>query len=161
MTKTDTAGGEEQGINDPLLAEIEYLSTKLAAVRERISRVIFGQQNVIDEALIVLFAGRHALLGGVPDLAKTRLVKTLGTVLGLSEKRVQFTPDVMPADIIGSEVSDESHILQPQAGRFARHRVATKPLVTWTGRPFPRSFQSHRKICATVHTGEYADVLRG
>ena len=97
-----------QGSNESLLTEIEQLSTKLTAVRERISRVIFGQQNVIDEALIALFAGGHALLIGVPGLAKTRLVETLGTVLGLSEKRVQFTPDLMPADIIGSEVLEES-----------------------------------------------------
>ena len=108
MTITDTARGEVQGSNESLLTEIEQLSTKLTAVRERISRVIFGQQNVIDEALIALFAGGHALLIGVPGLAKTRLVETLGTVLGLSEKRVQFTPDLMPADIIGSEVLEES-----------------------------------------------------
>ena len=91
-----------------MLAEIEQLGARLAAVRERIGRVIFGQHNVIDEALIVLLAGGHALLIGVPGLAKTRLVETLGTVLGLSEKRVQFTPDLMPADIIGSEVLEES-----------------------------------------------------
>ncbi len=91
-----------------MLAEIERLGAKLAAVRETVGRVIFGQQNVIDETLIVLLAGGHALLIGVPGLAKTRLVETLGTVLGLSEKRVQFTPDLMPADIIGSEVLEES-----------------------------------------------------
>ena len=91
-----------------MLAEVEQLGARLATVRERIGRVIFGQHNVVDEALIVLLAGGHALLIGVPGLAKTRLVETLGTVLGLSEKRVQFTPDLMPADIIGSEVLEES-----------------------------------------------------
>ena len=91
-----------------MLSEIDQLGGKLAAVQERIGRVIFGQQDVIDESLIVLLAGGHALLIGVPGLAKTRLVETLGTVLGLSEKRVQFTPDLMPADIIGSEVLEES-----------------------------------------------------
>ena len=88
--------------------EIERLTAKLAAVRERIGRVIFGQQAVIDETLITLLAGGHALFIGVPGLAKTRLVETLGTVLGLSAKRIQFTPDLMPADIVGSEVLEES-----------------------------------------------------
>jgi len=70
--------------------------------------VIFGQAEVIDQALITLLAGGHALLIGVPGLAKTRLVETLGTVLDLDDKRVQCTPDLMPADIIGSEVLEES-----------------------------------------------------
>src|SRR6266481_4817672 len=91
----------------PLLAEIDALGKRLALVRERIGRVIFGQREVIDQALITLLAGGHALLIGVPGLAKTRLVETLGTVLGLDDKRVQCTPDLMPADIIGSEVLEE------------------------------------------------------
>ena len=77
-------------------------------MRERIGRVIFGQHEVIDQALITLLAGGHALLIGVPGLAKTRLVETLGTVLGLEDKRIQCTPDLMPADILGSEVLEES-----------------------------------------------------
>jgi len=88
--------------------EIEALGARLAAVRQRIGRVIFGQAEVIDQALITLLAGGHALLIGVPGLAKTRLVETLGTVLDLDDKRVQCTPDLMPADIIGSEVLEES-----------------------------------------------------
>src|SRR5713101_4471841 len=83
------------------------LGQRLALVRERIGRVIFGQQETIDQALITLLAGGHVLLIGVPGLAKTRLVETLGTVLGLDDKRVQCTPDLMPADIIGSEVLEE------------------------------------------------------
>ena len=70
--------------------------------------MIFGQREVVDQALITLLAGGHALLIGVPGLAKTKLVDTLGTVLGLDDKRVQFTPDLMPADILGSEVLEES-----------------------------------------------------
>jgi MoxR-like ATPase len=80
----------------------------MALVREHVGRIIFGQQEVVDQTLITLLAGGHALLIGVPGLAKTRLVETLGAVLGLSEKRVQFTPDLMPADIIGSEVLEEA-----------------------------------------------------
>ena len=96
-----TAGGD-------LAAEIDALGQRLTAVRERIGRVIFGQRDVIDQALITLLAGGHALLIGVPGLAKTRLVETLGTVLGLEDKRIQCTPDLMPADILGSEVLEES-----------------------------------------------------
>ena len=91
-----------------LLAEIEALGGRLALVRDRIERIIFGQREVVDQALITLLAGGHALLIGVPGLAKTRLVETLGTILGLEDKRIQCTPDLMPADIIGSEVLEES-----------------------------------------------------
>ncbi|HEX4194691.1 MAG TPA: MoxR family ATPase [Stellaceae bacterium] len=87
---------------------MDALGQRLAAVRERIGRVIFGQHEVIDQALITLLAGGHALLIGVPGLAKTRLVETLGIVLGLEDKRIQCTPDLMPADILGSEVLEES-----------------------------------------------------
>jgi MoxR-like ATPase len=91
-----------------LAGEIEVLGQRLTQVRERIGRVIFGQREVIDQALITLLAGGHALLIGVPGLAKTRLVETLGAVLGLEDKRIQCTPDLMPADILGSEVLEES-----------------------------------------------------
>ncbi len=90
-----------------LVAEIETLGQRLAQVRERIHRIIFGQEAVVDQSLVTLLSGGHGLLIGVPGLAKTRLVETLGTVLGLEEKRVQCTPDLMPADIIGSEVLEE------------------------------------------------------
>jgi MoxR-like ATPase len=102
----DTATGS----SDPatLLAEAEALGDRLQRVREAIGRVIFGQQEVVEQTLITLLSGGHALLVGVPGLGKTKLVETLGTVLGLDAKRVQFTPDLMPADIIGSEVLEES-----------------------------------------------------
>ena len=76
-------------------------------MREATASTIFGQERVIDLALITLLSGGHALLIGVPGLAKTMLVETLGTVLGLQNKRIQFTPDLMPSDIIGSEVLEE------------------------------------------------------
>jgi MoxR-like ATPase len=87
--------------------EVERTIARLDQVRNEIGRVIFGQEEVIDETLITLLAGGHLLLVGVPGLAKTRLAETLGAVLGLAQKRVQFTPDLMPADILGSEVLDE------------------------------------------------------
>ncbi|MEI6558141.1 MAG: MoxR family ATPase [Rhodospirillaceae bacterium] len=89
-------------------AEIEALGRSLDTVRTEISQVIFGQRTVIDLTLITLLAGGHVLLIGVPGLAKTLLVETLGTVLGLDDKRIQCTPDLMPGDILGSEVLEES-----------------------------------------------------
>jgi MoxR-like ATPase len=91
-----------------VVAEVERLNSRLAQARDVIGRIIFGQAKVIDDSIITLLAGGHALLIGVPGLAKTRLVQTLGTVFGLDAKRVQFTPDLMPADILGSEVLEES-----------------------------------------------------
>ncbi|HET8728595.1 MAG TPA: MoxR family ATPase [Alphaproteobacteria bacterium] len=100
---TSTAGTE--GVD--LGRAVEQLGTRLSQVRAAIGRVIFGQQEVIDQTLITLLAGGHVLLIGVPGLAKTRLVETLGTVLGLDDRRIQCTPDLMPADILGSEVLEE------------------------------------------------------
>ncbi|HEY2541262.1 MAG TPA: MoxR family ATPase [Stellaceae bacterium] len=91
-----------------LVAEVDALGRSLSLVRARIGEIIFGQRDVIEQALITLLCGGHALLIGVPGLAKTRLVETLGTILGLDEKRIQCTPDLMPADILGSEVLEES-----------------------------------------------------
>ena len=91
-----------------LAGRIEMLGGQISAARENIARVIFGQQEIVDQTLITLLSGGHALLIGVPGLGKTKLVETLGTVLGLDERRVQFTPDLMPADILGSEVLEES-----------------------------------------------------
>jgi MoxR-like ATPase len=90
-----------------LVAEVEALGTRLARVRESVGRVIFGQDLVVERVLITLLSGGHVLLVGVPGLGKTKLVDTLGTVLGLDPRRVQFTPDLMPADILGSEVLEE------------------------------------------------------
>ncbi len=92
---------------DALLGEIEALGETLATVRASIGRVIFGQNDVIEQTLVTLLAGGHLLLIGVPGLAKTKLVETLGTVLGLDAKRIQCTPDLMPADILGSEVLED------------------------------------------------------
>jgi MoxR-like ATPase len=93
---------------DDLVAAIEALGRTLEVVRRRIGEVIFGQREVVEQALIALLCGGHTLLIGVPGLAKTRLVETLGIMLGLDEKRIQCTPDLMPADILGSEVLEES-----------------------------------------------------
>ncbi|MFZ5932297.1 MAG: AAA family ATPase [Pseudomonadota bacterium] len=88
--------------------EIAQLGDKIARVREGIGRVIIGQNEVVDQTLITILSGGHALLVGVPGLAKTRLAAAMGMVLGLNNNRVQFTPDLMPADILGSEVLEET-----------------------------------------------------
>jgi MoxR-like ATPase len=90
-----------------IVAEVEVLGTRIAAVRAQIGKVILGQDEVVDETLITLLSGGHVLLVGVPGLGKSKLVETLAVTLGMASKRVQFTPDLMPADIIGSEVLDE------------------------------------------------------
>ncbi len=93
-----------------LVDEVEALGHRLRLVRERIGRVIFGQREVVDQALITILSGGHTLLIGVPGLAKTKLVETLGIVLGMADKRIQCTPDLMPADILGAEVLEESDV---------------------------------------------------
>jgi len=108
LSPSDASAREQED----LVAEIEKLGDRLAAARASIGKVIFGQSHVIDLGLTTLLSGGHALLIGVPGLGKTRLVETLGLVLGLDDKRIQFTPDLMPADILGSEVLEES-----EAGR--------------------------------------------
>ncbi|MEO1493097.1 MAG: MoxR family ATPase [Pseudomonadota bacterium] len=89
------------------VAEIEAAGETLAKVRSEIAKRIVGQEDVVALSLTAILSGGHGLLVGVPGLAKTRLVETLGTVLGLSANRIQFTPDLMPADILGSEVLEE------------------------------------------------------
>ncbi|WP_282077275.1 AAA family ATPase [Epibacterium ulvae] len=89
---------------DNLLAEIETLDAKLSLARQSITQRFIGQTRVVDLTLATLLCGGHGLLIGLPGLGKTRLVETVATVMGLNGKRVQFTPDLMPADILGSEV---------------------------------------------------------
>ncbi|MFN7599519.1 MAG: AAA family ATPase, partial [Cereibacter sp.] len=87
-----------------LVAEIEALGQRLAQAKASINRRFIGQEQVVDLVLAAMLCGGHALLVGLPGLGKTRLVDTLSTVMGLKGSRIQFTPDLMPADILGSEV---------------------------------------------------------
>jgi len=91
---------------DALVAEAERAAESLAAVRREVAKSVFGQERVVELALTGVLSGGHVLLVGAPGLAKTRLVSALASVLGLDWGRVQFTPDLMPADILGSEVLD-------------------------------------------------------
>ena len=90
------------------VAEIEQLVKKYNALKQEIKKVIVGQDEVVEQVLLSVFSGGHALLIGVPGLAKTLLVNTVAEALGLKFKRIQFTPDLMPSDILGSEILDQN-----------------------------------------------------
>src|SRR5690242_12402462 len=122
MNKVDIP--EERDAGKRLSASAETF----AKVRAGLGTVIFGQDEVIEQTLVTLLAGGHGLLIGVPGLAKTKLVDTLAIVMGLDTRRVQFTPDLMPADITGSEVMEES-ISGERAFRFIRGPVFTQLLM--------------------------------
>jgi MoxR-like ATPase len=97
---------------------VKQLQATYAQMREQLSRVIVGQSDVIEQLLIAIFCRGHALLVGVPGLAKTLLVSTVSRVLDLSFKRIQFTPDLMPSDITGTEVLEEDHTTGRRVFRF-------------------------------------------
>ncbi len=90
-----------------IVARVEAAGERIQKVQKAVGTVIFGQEQVVERTLITILAGGHGLLVGVPGLAKTLLVETLGRTLGLDAKRIQFTPDLMPSDIIGSEVLED------------------------------------------------------
>ncbi|MGB6268260.1 MAG: AAA family ATPase, partial [Olleya sp.] len=90
------------------VAAIKNLVNKYNDLKQEVAKVIIGQDDVVNQILISIFSGGHALLIGVPGLAKTLMVNTISQALGLEFKRIQFTPDLMPSDILGSEILDES-----------------------------------------------------
>ena len=103
------ATGESlEKMEDMIVRAAETTAGHIRSAKAAVGAVIFGQEKVVDHALVTILSGGHALLIGVPGLAKTKLVDTLGTVLGLDARRIQFTPDLMPSDILGSEVLEES-----------------------------------------------------
>jgi MoxR-like ATPase len=102
MRTTDGAADDKA-----IIAAAEKALSEIALIRQEVGKVIFGQESVVEQTLLAVLSGGHALLVGVPGLAKTKLVTTLGTVLGLNSSRIQFTPDLMPSDILGSEVMDQ------------------------------------------------------
>jgi MoxR-like ATPase len=102
------AGGEGvEKLEDMIVRAAETTATHIAAAKAAVGAVIFGQEQVVERTLITVLCGGHGMLVGVPGLAKTKLVEALGTVLGLDARRIQFTPDLMPSDILGSEVLEE------------------------------------------------------
>jgi MoxR-like ATPase len=90
-------------------SEVQSLLGKLSQLKNEIGKVIVGQEAVVEEMLVALLAGGHCLLEGVPGLAKTLMVRTLSQALDLSFRRIQFTPDLMPTDILGTEILEEDH----------------------------------------------------
>src|SRR5688500_1317768 len=111
-TPTDLASDE--------LAAVEKLQRGYHNMKAELGKVIVGQEAVIEELLIALFCRGHAMLEGVPGLAKTLLISTLARTLGLSFNRIQFTPDLMPSDITGTEVMEEDKTTGGRAMRFVR-----------------------------------------
>ncbi len=110
-----------------IVERIEAAGDRMRLVREAAETIIFGQGPVIEQTLVTLLAGGHALLVGVPGLGKTRLVETLGIVLGIDAKRIQFTPDLMPSDIVGAEVLEEGP--SGRSFRFIKGPVFTQLLM--------------------------------
>jgi MoxR-like ATPase len=103
--------------------QVERLASNISSVKSEIAKVIIGQSDIVDQLLISLFAKGHCLLVGVPGLAKTLLIRTLARTLDLSFRRVQFTPDLMPADITGTEIIEDDRSTGRKAFRFVKGPV--------------------------------------
>jgi MoxR-like ATPase len=162
VSATDKKKNKSKAIDpDKLIDLVDQLGRDMTAARGEIGRFIFGQAEVIEESLITLLAGGHLLLIGVPGLGKTKLVETIGQVFGLDTRRVQFTPDLMPADILGSEVLEETE-KGKRSFRFIKGPVFCQLLMAdEINRASPRTqsallqaMQEHRVSVA----GEYHDL---
>lgn len=113
---------------DNIEARLSDANSHLKRARDEVGKVIFGQEDVLDKIFITLLSGGHVLLIGVPGIAKTLMVETVATVMGLDSNRIQCTPDLMPADVIGSEILDESETGK-RAFRFIKGPVFTQFLM--------------------------------
>ena len=109
--------------------EIEALTAKVGALKASMARVIVGQEQVIESLIICLLAGGHALVEGVPGLGKTLLVKSLAQATDMQFRRVQFTPDLMPSDIVGTEILEEDSVTRQRVFRFQQGPVFTQVLL--------------------------------
>jgi MoxR-like ATPase len=161
QTKSKNKATEEVNNSEALIKSLDRLGQDLAKARSTIGRFIFGQDEVIEETLITLLAGGHLLLIGVPGLGKTRMVETLGSVFGIDSLRVQFTPDLMPADILGSEVLEESDGGR-RSFRFIKGPVFCQLLMAdEINRASPRTqsalLQAMQEQCVSV-AGEYHEL---
>ena len=117
-------------MNDAITEQsIQQQLAGLSALREAIARVIVGQHDVVEQLLIGLLAGGHCLLEGVPGLGKTLLVRSLGDALALDFRRIQFTPDLMPSDIVGTEILEEDHGTGKRYFKFQQGPVFTNLLL--------------------------------
>jgi MoxR-like ATPase len=146
-----------------IIRAAETAVEQITRAREAIGQVVFGQTEVVENTLVTILAGGHGLVVGVPGLAKTRLVDALGTVLGLDARRIQFTPDLMPSDILGSEVLEESSAGR-RAFRFIRGPIFGQLLMAdEINRASPRTqsalLQAMQEYHVTV-AGERHDLPR-
>ncbi len=146
---------------DAMVGLAERALSDISEVRASVGRVIFGQESVVEQSLVAILAGGHALLVGVPGLAKTKLVETLGIALGLDARRIQFTPDLMPSDIVGTEVMDQDESGR-RSFRFVRGPVFAQLLMAdEINRASPRTqsalLQSMQEYHVTV-AGERHDL---
>jgi MoxR-like ATPase len=156
-------GGITTSLETGIAAAAENALDTLSKARSAIETVIFGQARVVEQTLVTLLAGGHGLLVGVPGLAKTKLVDTLGTVLGLDARRVQFTPDLMPSDILGSEIMEETAD-RKRAFRFVKGPIFAQLLMAdEINRASPRTqsalLQAMQEYHVTV-AGERHDLPR-
>jgi MoxR-like ATPase len=126
------------------LASVEKLQNGYHNLKSELGKVIVGQEQVIEELLIALFCRGHALLVGVPGLAKTLLISTLSRTLGLSFNRIQFTPDLMPSDITGTEVIEEDKTTGGRVLRFVRGPVFSNVILADARHPRRRPRCSRR-----------------
>ncbi len=152
--------GSHTGMSNAPVAAAETAIERLAAVRASVAKSIVGQDAVVELTLAAIMCGGHALIVGAPGLAKTRLVATLGRVLGLHNTRVQFTPDLMPADILGAEVLDQDETGR-RSFRFVKGPVFTQLLMAdEINRASPRTqsalLQAMQEHTVTVAGQSYA-----
>ncbi len=145
-------------MNDLTEATLAAKLTQLQALRANIAQVIVGQDAVVEQLLTALLAGGHCLLEGVPGLGKTLLVRTLGQALDLEFRRVQFTPDLMPSDILGTEILEEDHGTGKRHFKFQRGPVFTNLLLADELNRTPPKTQAALLEAMQEHTVSYAGM---
>jgi hypothetical protein len=142
-------------------ASIQQQLAKLVALRDAIARAIVGQRAVVEQLLIGLLAGGHCLLEGVPGLGKTLLVRSLGEALALDFRRIQFTPDLMPSDIVGTELLEEDHGTGKRYFKFQQGPVFTNLLLAdELNRTPPKTQSALLKRCRNARSATPASRTR-
>ena len=144
--------------NDQTQAAVNAQVAKLGDLRSAIAQAIVGQDAVVEQLLIGLLAGGHCLLEGVPGLGKTLLVRTLGQALALQFRRIQFTPDLMPSDILGTEILEEDHGTGKRHFKFQPGPVFTNLLLADELNRTPPKTQAALLEAMQEHTVSYAGV---